>query len=113
MCSAGGRAGQYAVVTLDLAPSSDRDTLTVVDQCHPIDQSGSHYNGDEIDFFRRGAARGIADVLQHYRDLGFDITGLNISIEQMVVHPIDSTEGAFRIAAQRALASGLLNAGLA
>ena len=105
--------GQYALVTLVLAPAPDQDGLSLIDDCRAVEQSGSYYQGDGIEFFHRGIARGIADVLEHYRDLGFDITGLRITIYRMVVHPIDSTEGAFRVAARNAFASCLLSAGLA
>jgi translation elongation factor EF-G len=104
--------GQYAAVTLAIAPVPNQDGLSLVDKCQPVDQAGSSYHDDGIEYFRRGTARGIADVLEHYRGLGFEFTGLRVTIEQMVVHPIDSNEGAFRVAARNAFASCLLSAGL-
>ena len=104
--------GQYAVVTLKLTPAQKEDTVSLFAYCDPVDQSGSVYKEDGIEYFRKGIARGIADVLAHYRSLGFGIAGLRVAISRMVVHPVDSTEGAFRVAARNAFSSGLLSAGL-
>ncbi len=112
-CVQQGRSlGQFAVVALVLAPVAGQNGVSLDNECQPVDQSGASYQGDGIDYFRRGITSGIDNVLEHYHSLGFNISGLIVTIDRMVVHPIDSTEGAFRVAARNAFASGLLGAGL-
>jgi elongation factor G len=105
--------GQFAAVTITLTPAPQQQATSIVNECQPVDQSGSEYQGEGIEHFRQGVIRGVTDVLQHYRSLGYDVVDLVITITRMVVHPVDSTEGAFRVAARNALSSGLLSTGLA
>ena len=60
-CARQSRAvGQYAVVTLKLTPAPKEDAVSLVASCDPVDQSGSVYKEDGIEYFRKGIARGIA-----------------------------------------------------
>jgi translation elongation factor EF-G len=103
---------QFAVVKLTITPLPDPNAVLLVDDCKPVDQLGSDHFGDVIALYRRGIARGITDVLVHYRNLGFRVTGAMVAVSRMVVHDVDSSEEAFRVAARNAFASGLVSAGL-
>jgi hypothetical protein len=105
-----GYSGQYAIVTLNVRPveGEGQSILIVNDSATVVHQSGEGYNENEVGYFLEGVRKGINDVIMHYQKLGVGISGLEVVVGKLVVHPIDSTEGAFRAAARNAMASCLV-----
>jgi translation elongation factor EF-G len=105
-----GYPGQYAIVSLNVRPvdGEDQSILIVDDNATVVNQSGEDYNRNEVGYFLEGIRKGIYDVIMHYQKLGVGISGLEVVVDKLVVHPIDSTEGAFRAAARNAMASCLV-----
>ena len=103
------RGERFAVVTLELEPTVHETGVVFRDDSQAVDQSGNKYDTDLLPVFCKGVAQGIVSVLEHYTRLGIAIGGLKVTLRRMTIHPSDSTELAFRLAASNAMAAGLLN----
>lgn len=106
-----GYRSQYAVVTLKLRPNKavEQDISFVDTELAVVNQSGESYDGDAVKYYLDGIRKGVNDVVLHYKAIGVSIIGIEVAIDKLVVHPVDSTEGAFRAAARNAMASALVN----
>lgn len=107
-----GYRGKYAVVTVKLRPvdRAEQDILVLDNDTTVVSQSGENYDENDAEYFLEGIRKGIDDVVVHYKKIGVGIAGIEVVIDKLVVHPVDSTAGAFRAAARNAMASCLVAA---
>jgi elongation factor G len=97
-----GGHGQYGHVKMTFEPSDDMDTPYVFEQCV--------VGGAVPKNFFPAVEKGIAEAVKKGPLAAYPVTGVKAVLYDGSYHPVDSSELAFKVAAQQAFKKGFLEA---
>ncbi|MBO4391177.1 MAG: elongation factor G [Lachnospiraceae bacterium] len=97
-----GGHGQYGVVIMDFEPSGDLETPYIFDQVV--------VGGSVPKNFFPAVEKGVAESVLRGPLAGYPVVGIKATLKDGKYHPVDSSEMAFKTAAQNAFKDGILAA---